>query len=252
MKRVLILSLVILLTLSMSSLAVEDEIKLIIGGTEIVYDEDTGSPFIDVNNRTQVPLRKTMESYGATVGWDASNQSAIVSKGNTQIVIPIGENHILVNGEEKLNDTAAIIIEGRTYLPIRVVIESLGGIVTWDQRAQTVTIMYSLSYGSTQEVTDETFDKDVLKTQGFVIVDVGAEWCGYCKIMDPIYEELAEAYPTIKFLKIDADENKIIDEYGAKYLPTFLFFKDGEHIDTMIGAQEKEQFEKKLDELLAQ
>jgi hypothetical protein len=112
-------------------LAIDDYVK---------YDRSYGFPFIDENSRTQVPFRITLENLGANVSWDEENRTAIAELNNIKVNIPIGESYILVNGKKVQNDTNSLIKDGRTYLPIRKVMESFGYTVGWDGLTQTVLI----------------------------------------------------------------------------------------------------------------
>ncbi len=112
-------------------LAIDDYVK---------YDSSYGFPFIDENSRTQVPFRITLENLGANVSWDEENRTAIAELNNIKVKIPIGESYILVNGKKVQNDTNSLIKDGRTYLPIRKVMESFGYTVGWDGLTQTVLI----------------------------------------------------------------------------------------------------------------
>lgn len=139
-KIVFVLSLVLILALS-SVIALADEIIIInIDSAKVEFNDDLGFPFIDENDRTQVPFRATLEKYGADVDWNNEDRVAIAKKGDLVVEIPIDEKYILVNGEEKTVDTAARIVEGRTYLPIRAAIEAFGSDVEWDAQLNTVVI----------------------------------------------------------------------------------------------------------------
>lgn len=89
-------------------------------------------PFIDKNNRTQVPLRASMEACGLKVTWNANARTAIVTDGRTTVSVPIGYKYIYVNGYRQSIDTAAMIVRDRTYLPIRAVAEAFGYGVLWN------------------------------------------------------------------------------------------------------------------------
>lgn len=107
-------------------------INISINDANITYTKESGKPFIDINKRTQVPLRITMEKYGASVDWDPNSNAAIVQKDGMIVKVPIGEDYILSNGQRIQIDSPALIKEGRTYLPIRAVLESFGAKVEWD------------------------------------------------------------------------------------------------------------------------
>lgn len=104
------------------------------------YDTSYGFPFIDENNRTQVPFRLTLETVGADVSWDNETRTAIATLNDIEVRIPIGESYIVVDNQKVENDTKSLIKDGRTYLPIRKVMESFGYKVGWDGLSQTVLI----------------------------------------------------------------------------------------------------------------
>lgn len=116
-------------------------IKISIYGEDVEFNDDLGYPFIDSNSRTQVPFRVTLEKYGAKVSWDGENNRAVAEKDGIKIEVPIGEKYIYKNGEKIENDTKALIKKGRTYLPIRVVMEAFGCEVDWNGEIRTVEIM---------------------------------------------------------------------------------------------------------------
>lgn len=115
-------------------------VGIIINGDPVVFTVDSGVPFVDSASRTQVPLRATMEAYGCEVDWDNVTRTAIVEKDGTVVKVPIGASHIVVNGKQIKNDTVAVIKNNRTYLPIRAVLEALGGYVTWDASKNSVEV----------------------------------------------------------------------------------------------------------------
>lgn len=140
MKK-LSMALVLVLCIMMfpvSAMAASPAINVVINGKAVQFTDDSGYPYIDENNRTMVPLRITMESAGAAVGYDAANRTAIVITEHDRIEVPIGTN-ILYNNNIKIeNDTVAVVQNGRTYLPIRAVLESADFTVEWDGNTRTV------------------------------------------------------------------------------------------------------------------
>ena len=101
------------------------------------------------------------------------------------------------------------------------------------------------------ELTADNF-KETIK-EGVALVDFWAPWCGPCRMIAPVIEELAEDYDgKAKICKVNTDEQpSIAGEYGIRSIPTILFFKDGELVDQMVGAAGKAVFAEKLDALLA-
>ena len=106
-------------------------VDVYIDDKKVEFTAASGSPFIH-EGRTLVPLRVTMESYGATVEWEASTKTAIVRKDTTTVRCKIGEKQIYRNNVKILNDASAVIQDGRTYLPIRAVLEAFGAAVGWN------------------------------------------------------------------------------------------------------------------------
>jgi len=119
-----------------------DEVKIEYNGEIIVFNEEYGFPFVDENDRTQVPFRLTLETIGAEVSWNQETLTATAVIDDIRLDVPIGEQFIIRNGEKILNDTRSRIIDGRTYLPIRIVLEAFGSEVSWDQENFTVIVTY--------------------------------------------------------------------------------------------------------------
>jgi thioredoxin 1 len=100
--------------------------------------------------------------------------------------------------------------------------------------------------------TDSNFEQEVIKSEKPVLIDFWAVWCGPCKIIAPVVEELANEYEgKAKIGKLDVDENQQTSiKYGVRSIPTLLIFKDGKVKDTIIGAVPKAQIVQKLDAAL--
>ncbi|HTY08410.1 MAG TPA: thioredoxin [Candidatus Edwardsbacteria bacterium] len=102
-------------------------------------------------------------------------------------------------------------------------------------------------------LTDATFDQEVLKSDLPVIVDFWAGWCGPCRMVGPIFEELSGEYAgKLKFGKVDVDANPAKSaQYGIRSIPALLVFKGGRVVDTIIGAMPKAALAQKIDAALA-
>ena len=101
-------------------------------------------------------------------------------------------------------------------------------------------------------VTDTEFSQQVLESETPTLVDFWADWCGPCKMIAPVVEELAAEYDgQIGFAKLDVDANpNTAMQYGVRSIPTLLIFKGGEVADQVIGAVPKSVLKKKLDKVL--
>ena len=102
-------------------------------------------------------------------------------------------------------------------------------------------------------ITDDSFEKEVLQSDKTVIVDFWATWCGPCKMIAPILEELAEEMgDQIKVAKLDVDSNnKTAGKYNIMSIPSLLFFRNGEVVDQVIGAVPKSHLLARLEKVLA-
>lgn len=108
--------------------------------------------------------------------------------------------------------------------------------------------------GQALQVSDSSWDAQVMKAPGLVMVDFWAVWCGPCQMVAPIIEELATEYAgKVKVMKLNTDENpEVAGRYQVMSIPTILFFKNGEPVDKLVGARPKRQFKETIDSLLAQ
>ncbi len=102
------------------------------------------------------------------------------------------------------------------------------------------------------EVTDSNFEEKVLKSDKPVILDLWAEWCGPCRMVGPIVNEIGEEYgDQVVVGKLDVDSNpQTTAKFGIRNIPTILFFKNGEVVDKQVGAVPKAALVEKLEPLL--
>lgn len=103
------------------------------------------------------------------------------------------------------------------------------------------------------EITDANFQSEIADNNGLSMVDFWAAWCGPCRLIAPFVEQLADQYAgQVKVGKLDVDANqRTAAQFGVRSIPTILFFKDGKHVDTVVGAVPKPALDRKIQEHLA-
>lgn len=111
-----------------------------IANEKVGFSKESGYPFTDEQGRMQVPLRATMDAYGCQTTWNEAEKTVILKKEEITVKVPIGKTYIFIDGIQKSTDTAALIENGRTYLPIRPVLEAFGANVRWDAKKNAVMI----------------------------------------------------------------------------------------------------------------
>lgn len=163
MKKICLLLVLVLFTGFTSTVtnAQSMQTKISINGKLVEFDQQTGYPFVDENNRTLVPFRATLEAFGAAVSWNQDTRTAKSEKSDIRVEVPIGHPYIIVGGMKVDNDTSGVTKDGKTYVPIRKIMEAYDCRVEWDVLTNTVVIT---KYDDNLEF--------VLKMQDTVLEDV--------------------------------------------------------------------------------
>ena len=108
--------------------------------------------------------------------------------------------------------------------------------------------------GAVSELTESKFDQEVLKSTTPVLVDMWAPWCGPCRLIGPVLDELAggQYQGKVKFTKLNVDDHpQVAAQYRVMNIPTLLLFKGGQEVDRVVGAQPKQELVRRIDKLLA-
>lgn len=167
-----------------------DSVAILINGQAVTFTGDSGYPYVDENSRTMVPLRVTMETAGFAVGYDPATETAIVITEHRRIEVPIGTNILYVNNTLVENDTVAVVKNGRTYLPIRAVLEAAGFTVEWEGQTSSVNA-YSFDYNANDFVPYSTSSLETLVENALKgnIVYVNGQWYAtpdYVKLLNNV------------------------------------------------------------------
>lgn len=102
-----------------------------------------------------------------------------------------------------------------------------------------------------KHINENEFENEVLKEEGIVVVDFFATWCGPCKMLAPVLDEVQDEMKNVKIVKMDIDENSDkVAEYGVKNIPTIKIFKNGEEVTTNVGFLPKESLKEMIEKTL--
>lgn len=145
MKKIIsLLAAAVLSSSAAVSAFAEGDVKIMLNGEEFVTDV---APFIE-NNRTMVPARAIFEAMGARVNWDEEKKTVLMLRQNgdelSSVVLQIGLDKAFVNNEAMPLDAPAKIVQNRTFVPLRFIIEAFGEDITWDGDQRVVSINYQL------------------------------------------------------------------------------------------------------------
>lgn len=119
--------------------------SIYINQKKIAFSTQTGYPFTDSQGRMQVPLRAAMDAYGCETTWNEGKKTVTLKKEGTTVQVPIGKTYLFINGVKQSTDTAALVKDGRTYLPIRPVLEAFGAKVSWDEKKNALRITQNMN-----------------------------------------------------------------------------------------------------------
>ncbi|MBQ2669376.1 MAG: haloacid dehalogenase-like hydrolase [Clostridia bacterium] len=227
-----------------ASIAANDDIKVIVDGTELVISEEDTKPFVE-DGRTLVPMRAIFEALGATVEWDDATKTVTGVSDSGSVEMQVGSDTIKINGNDVPVDVPAQIVDGRTVVPVRVISEGLNCDVDWSQETRTViisSILGMLDYDPLSlwtddaqlkvkltnyidEITDITSDKYIPEEDRVAVFDFdGTLFCetdpnyfDYCLLKyrvldDPEYKDKAS-----DFEKEVANKIKEQNETGASF-----------------------------------
>jgi hypothetical protein len=133
MKKVsfLITAILIMMTVFATTISAQTTVDIMLNGKSVNFYD--AKPFIDSNGRTQVPVRFIAEALGAVVKWDKSTKTVTITHEEKEIKILIGKRSYAANGKNKQMDTAAVLKEDRTFVPVRFIGEEFGARVNWDR-----------------------------------------------------------------------------------------------------------------------
>ncbi len=201
-KIIMVITVVIVMTSIFSILNVLGEmpLRILINGDRLFFPD--AQPFIDANGRTQTPARFIGEELGATVTWDGSAQKATFVKGSNKLILYIGKKEYELDGKKLEMDTAALLQEGRTFVPARYVAEAFGATVRWDSVIRTVYIDTSGAVVPTPQATKDP-------VYGWIKVDHNRQDVEYgISITFTSDQEILKA-------RFDAAEKMFTEEYGA-------------------------------------
>lgn len=106
-----------------------------------------------------------------------------------------------------------------------------------------------------KELNPENFEKKVKNSEDLVIIDFFANWCGPCKMMSPVFDEVSDEQKfegKLKFMKLDTDKYpELAQNFQIQGIPAFIITKKGEEVDRIVGALPKEEFEKRIEEIIS-
>lgn len=223
MSSLVVLLMVALFSSNFTSLAASLPLRVVVNGEKVVFPD--AQPFIDAQQRVQLPVRFISEALGAKVLWDGSAKKATISLDGKTMGVYIGKKSYELNGKTKEMDTAALFKQSRTFVPLRFVYEGLGVNVKWDDAVKTVYITTPGNEPPTNAPeTENSTEPKVATVEGFKIP----------------YEELGPNLDPVYISKSQLEVYVNSEPAKGKYL--FQITISFEHIgaDPVQGANEAE------------
>lgn len=164
MRKISILLILTLLLSLLASVAIAapSEVKVYTDGLELQFDSNSGSPYIDNNNRTMLPVRKVSEATKAKVDWVGEQRKVVVSNDNANIEMVVGKRDYTINKVKKTMDAEVVLnaSEGRTYAPFRAIVEGLGYVADYkDLGDKRIMLIFSFTQGQSAEEIKKIMDK---------------------------------------------------------------------------------------------
>lgn len=215
---------------SSAALAASPEISVVVNDSKINFPD--AQPFVDANGRTQTPAKYIGEALGATVTWNGSSKETAFLFGDKYVIIHIGEKNYQVNGETKQMDTAAIVKDGRTFVPAKYIAEALGADVSWDAESRTVCVVRTLKTQTEagKDIEDETVvnsEEEVIETLKMASNTLQPEVILKCNYKIEDLNSLVEAASVIQGIRditVKTSEIGNITDLTAtiKYLDAFI------------------------------
>ncbi|GEM_PF-6633745 len=206
LKKVIVLVIALAIITCSYAMASEHEIKINVDGKTIEFTDS--KPFINEDNRTMIPVAKVADTLGANVAWDGEARTVKIVKGDIEIILKIDSNIITANGKEEVMDTKAIIIEGRTYVPISFIAKQMGEAIEWNNETKTV-------YIGSRRINSINFDDktnyNVRNIGNYSMFNTDGEYLYFVNIAD------ARKLYKAPLNNIEKKE-KIFDERGISYI----------------------------------
>lgn len=176
MKRFTALITAIIIILISVTCCAKEEFSVFINSMQIPYDESTGLPFADESGRIMVPLRQTMEAFGATVTWNPEPRTVTIRKDKKILILTLGSNVIKTSDRiDIVSDTPPYARDGRIYLPVRVVAEQLALDVVWNGQLETV---YAVGDDYQSFKNMFSYSESLKENSNVNTVVISANYCG--------------------------------------------------------------------------